>query len=84
MLVIERRGETRPAGAALEFLFRQEQRQPAEAAREHPIAMLVEEAAAEGRLGPVSKQHIAFFGREIRLEARPLIERRRREIEACG
>jgi hypothetical protein len=40
--------------------------------------------SSRGRLGPVAKQHIALFGREIRLEARPLIERRRSEIEVCG
>jgi hypothetical protein len=42
MLFIERRGEARPAGAAFEFVPRQEQRHPAEPAREHTIAVLVE------------------------------------------
>jgi hypothetical protein len=42
MFFIERRGEAWPPGAALELVPRQEQRQPAEPAREYTIAVLVE------------------------------------------
>ena len=46
-----------------------------------PVAVLVEQTAAECCLGPMPEPHVRLLGREIRRETRALIERRRREVE---
>src|SRR5262245_4794628 len=56
--------EARPAGAALEFLLRHEQRLPAAGAAEGPGALLVIERTAAGRLGAVPAQHLVLLGRQ--------------------
>ena len=58
-------GEARPAGAALELGAAVEQRQPAQPAGEHARPLLVEEDAAERRLGAMLEQHVLLFLVEV-------------------
>src|SRR5262245_4186189 len=58
VIVVERRREARPAGAAVEFLPAQEQGQAAEPVGEDPRALLVQESATERRLRAVTEQHV--------------------------
>src|SRR5215472_13276051 len=62
--VLQRRPETRPAGAALEFGLGREQRQIAAGAAESTVAMLVEQRAGERPLGAFAAQHIKLFRRQ--------------------
>src|SRR6516225_2261772 len=64
--------EARPAGAALEFLLRHEQRLAAPGADERAGALLIVERAAAGRFGPVPAQHLVLLGRE---QTAPLLVR---------
>src|SRR5262249_38462246 len=56
--------EARPAGAALEFLLRGEQRLPAAGAGEGAGALLMVERAAARRLGAVAAHHPILLGRQ--------------------
>src|SRR5215469_4292829 len=62
--VLQRRPETRPAGAALEFGLGREQRQIAAGAAESTVAMLVEQRAGERPLGAFAAQHVKLFRRQ--------------------
>src|SRR5438132_13924030 len=57
----ERRCEARPAGAAVEFLIRREQRESAQFAAIDAWLLVVEQDTAEGLLGAVVQQHVALF-----------------------
>src|SRR5205085_8414559 len=56
--------EARPAGAALEFSLRREQRLSAARALEGAVAFLEIERAAPGRFGPVLPHDLVLLGRE--------------------
>src|SRR6516225_3238921 len=73
--------ETRPAGARVELRTRTEERQPAEAARVDPVAVIVEEHAAEGCLGSVLEQHAPLIGSEARDDLGALRLTRRSQVE---
>src|SRR5260370_3987528 len=62
--------EARPAGAAVEFSLRHEQRLPAPGARERAGAFLIIERAASRGLGAVLAHHLVLFRRE---QAAPLL-----------
>src|SRR5262249_8854298 len=62
--VLQRRPETRPAGAALEFGLGREQRQVATGAAESAVAMLVEQRAGERPLGAFPAEHVKLFRRQ--------------------
>src|SRR5215469_8493642 len=64
VILIERRGEARPAGAALELRAGLEQGQPAEAAGEHAFTLLGEEDAAKRLFVAVMKHDAALFAAE--------------------
>src|SRR5260370_12189854 len=64
--VLERLIKTRPAGAALEFRFRGEQRQIAAGAGEDALAMLLEQRARTGALGPFLAQDFVLLRRQLR------------------
>src|SRR5579863_6904182 len=74
--LVDRRVETWPAGAALELRLGAEQRQAAEPAAIDAIRLVVEQAAAEGRLGAVMQEDVALLGRQVRFEAPLLFGRR--------
>ena len=59
--LVERREEAGPAGAGVELGVGAEQRQPAQPAAIDAAALVVEEHAAERRLGAVVQQHALFL-----------------------
>ena len=61
---VERGEETRPAGAGFELGVGLEQRQRAESADVVAARFILEQAAAEWRLGALKQNHFAFFGRK--------------------
>ena len=69
MPVGERLGEAWPAGAAFELGAAVEQRQAAQLAGEDAGALLVEEDAAERRLGAMVEEDVALFVAEARRRA---------------
>src|SRR2546423_3666693 len=75
MTLGKRRGEARPAGAALELGAAVKQGEAAQAAGEDARALLVEEDAAEGRLGAMFEQDVLFLIVEIGHEALKLFAR---------
>jgi len=56
--------EARPAGAAIELLFRHEQWLAAPRTRKGAVTFFVVERAASGRLGAVLAHHLVLIGRE--------------------
>ena len=66
MVRVERAGEARPAGAALELAVGLEQGQPAQAAGVDAARLVVEEGAAKGPLGAVLQDHLPLLGRQRR------------------
>src|SRR5712691_11035977 len=56
--------EARPAGAALEFLLRHEQRLAASRADERAVTFLIVQRTAPGSFGPVAAQDLVLLGRE--------------------
>jgi hypothetical protein len=69
MIRIEGFEKARPSGAGFELGAGSKQGQATKAATVHAILLVVEQAAAKGRLGPMVEQNPAFFG------AQPLGER---------
>src|SRR5688572_22446606 len=80
---IERREETRPAGARVELGAGAEQRQPAEPAGVDAIEFVVEEHTAERGLGAVFEQDAAFVGAESGAEFATLCIARWAEVEVA-
>src|SRR5216683_885646 len=64
--VFERLVEARPAGAALEFRLRGEQRQVAAGAGEDALAMLLEQRARSRTLGALLAQDLILLRRQLR------------------
>src|SRR6266481_8266209 len=64
--VLERLIKTRPAGAALEFRLRSEQRQVAAGAGEDALAMLPEQRARSRTLGALLAQDVLLLRRQLR------------------
>src|SRR3984893_15513848 len=64
--VVERLIKTRPAGAALEFRLRGEQRQVAAGAGEDALAMLLEQRARSRTLGALLAQDLVLLRRQLR------------------
>src|ERR1700730_3507947 len=64
--VIERLVKTRPAGAALEFRLRREQRQVAAGAGEYALAVLLEQRARSWPLGALLAQNLILLRRQLR------------------
>src|SRR6202158_4841618 len=64
--VVERLIKTRPAGAALEFRFRGEQRQVAAGTGEDALAMLLEQRARSRPLGALLAQDLILLRRQLR------------------
>src|SRR5712671_2653487 len=64
--IIERLIKTRPAGAALEFRLRGEQRQVAAGAGEDALAMLLEQRARTRALGALLAQDFILLRRQLR------------------
>src|SRR6267143_1020886 len=64
--VLERLIKTRPAGAALEFRLRGEQRQVAAGAGEDALAMLLEQRARSRTLGALLAQDVILLRRQLR------------------
>src|ERR1700686_2031352 len=64
--VVERLIKTRPAGAALEFRLRGEQRQVAAGAGEDTLAMLLEQRARSRTLGALLAQDVILLRRQLR------------------
>src|SRR6267143_4590618 len=64
--IVERLIETRPAGAALEFRLRGEQRQVAAGAGEDALAMLLEQRARPRTLGALLAQDFILLRRQLR------------------
>src|ERR1700687_5821600 len=64
--VVERLIKTRPAGAALEFRLRGEQRQVAAGAGEDALAMLLEQRARSRTLGALLAQDLILLRRQLR------------------
>src|SRR5712671_4128121 len=64
--VVERLIKTRPAGAALEFRLRGEQRQVAAGAGEDALAMLLEQRARSRTLGALLAQDFILLRRQLR------------------
>src|SRR6202048_104248 len=64
--VVERLIKTRPAGAALEFRLRGEQRQGAAGAGEDALAMLLEQLARSRTLGALLAQDLVLLRRQLR------------------
>src|ERR1700738_3958273 len=64
--VVERLIKTRPAGAALEFRLRGEQRQVAAGAGEDAPAMLLEQRARSRTLGALLAQDLVLLRRQLR------------------
>src|ERR1700682_2159305 len=64
--VVERLIKTRPAGAALEFRLRGEQRQVAAGAGEDALAMLLEQRARSRTLGALLAQDLILLRRKLR------------------
>ena len=71
----ERLGEARPAGAALELGAAVEQRQAAQPAGEDARPLLIEEDAAERRLGAMLEQDVASLRRRGRRRASGTVPR---------
>src|SRR5687768_17799981 len=63
-----RRGEARPAGAALELSAGHEQGQAAQAAGVSAGPLFIEEDAAERRLGAMLEQHVPLLVAEVGFE----------------
>src|SRR5438105_1709196 len=80
----ERRCEARPAGAAVEFVVRREQREPTQLAAIDAWFLVVEQDAAEWLLGAVVQQHISLFSRQRGFEHSTLLRRGRRKIEVVA
>src|SRR6266404_9818354 len=68
--VVERLIKTRPAGAALEFRLRGEQRQVAAGAGEDALAMLLEQWARTRALGALLTQDLVLLRRQLRAPLR--------------
>src|ERR1700694_2595498 len=68
--VLERLIKTRPAGTALEFRLRREQRQIAAGAGENALAMLLEQRARTGTLGTFLAQDFILLRRQLRAPLR--------------
>ncbi len=66
---IERRPETRPAGAALEFGLGLEQRQSAQTAAVDAVFLVAQQSTAERRLGSVVEQDVALLLIEVSLQS---------------
>src|SRR6202022_3707114 len=64
--VVERLVKTRPAGAALEFRLRREQRQVAAGTGEDALAMLLEQRARSRPLGALLAQNLILLRRQRR------------------
>src|SRR4030081_1156096 len=64
--VLERLIKARPAGTAFEFGFRGDQRQFAAGAGEDALAMLPEQRARTGTLGPFLAQDLILLRRQLR------------------
>src|SRR6202171_115623 len=64
--VVEPLIKTRPAGAALEFRLRGEQRQVAAGAGEDALAMLLEQRARSRTLGALLAQDVILLRRQLR------------------
>src|SRR6267378_3659994 len=64
--IVERLIKTRPAGAALEFRLRGEQRQIAAGAGEYALAMLLEQRARTRALGALLAQDFILLRRQLR------------------
>src|SRR6266404_8108235 len=64
--VVERLINTRPAGAALEFRLRGEQRQVAAGAGEDTLAVLLEQRARSRTLGALLAQDLVLLRRQLR------------------
>src|SRR3977135_3324809 len=64
--VLERLIKTRPAGAALEFRLRGEQRQVAAGAGENALAMLLEQPTRSRTLGAFLAQDFVLLRRQLR------------------
>src|SRR5467141_4794409 len=64
--IVERLIKTRPAGAALEFRLRGEQRQVAAGAGEDALAMLLEQRARSRTLGALLAQDLILLRRQLR------------------
>src|ERR1700687_3464437 len=64
--VVERLIKTRPAGAALEFRLRGEQRQVAAGAGEDALAMLLEQRAPSRTLGALLAEDLILLRRKLR------------------
>ena len=73
----ERLGEAWPAGPALELRSALEQRQPAQPASVKPVALLVKEDAAEGGLGAMVEEDVAFFVAQLVRQGDKLLLARR-------
>src|ERR1700681_3337683 len=63
--VVERLVKTRPAGAALEFRLRREQRQVAAGTGEDALAMLLEQRARSRTLGALLAQDVILLRRQL-------------------
>jgi hypothetical protein len=75
--------EAGPAGAGIELGAGAEQRQPAQPAAVDALALVVEEHAAERRIGAVLQQHPAFVGRQAGFERGALSGVGRGQVEAA-
>src|SRR5882762_634277 len=64
--VVERLIKARPAGSALEFRLRREQRQVAAGAGEDALAMLLEQRARSRTLGALLAQDVILLRRQLR------------------
>src|SRR6185437_2257507 len=82
MRLVEGRPEGGPAGAALELGAVLEQRQAAEPAAVDAGVLLVEQPAAERRLGAVVQEDVGLLAGQRRLQALALLGRRRRQVES--
>ena len=63
--ILQRLVKTWPAGAALEFRLRREQRQVATGAGEDSLAMLLEQRTGPGALGALLAQDLILLRREL-------------------
>ena len=81
MILSDRRGEARPAGATFKFGAAFEQRQSAQAAGIQPLSLLVEENAAERRFLAMFEQQMSLFLAELRNQLPQLVLGGRRQIE---
>src|SRR5215813_10795706 len=72
--------ERRPTGPRLELCRGAKERKPAEPAGVDPGFLVVQQATAERRLGPVIEQHTPLLGRKLPREALAFRSRERIDL----